>query len=229
MIDQKDFFGSVLMGLGTTRPGTLREMPWGYVVQSVNAGSGLRYVMDRVARFATFAVWLAVIGLWLMPVAMAPGVAFALKSFASVALLGLVYLFVCLTHRMVGYAFHIDTNRREVRVAVLTAKGQSWIKASYRFDEIGAAVMQPGRGADAAYELCLRLTKGEDLIPVAAGDEAALMGIHDRLMRDLRPIEERMAAFGGVHLPVRKQPARPGFPMLGPQEIAVRRRGQMSV
>jgi len=145
MLGQKDYFGSLLMGVGGTEPVSVRETHWGFVVLSPNTGGLARHILNKLARFATVVVWLAVVGIWVMPMAFDPQVSFVLKAFASVALLATTYVGVVLTKRMGGYAVHIDTNRRELRTAVLTPKGQNWIKASYRFDEIGAPVLERGK------------------------------------------------------------------------------------
>ena len=58
-----------------------------------------------------------------------------------------------------------------------------------------------------------------DLIPVASGDEATLMAVYDRLVRDLRPIKERLPGFNAELL---RQTSRASkvFPRLGPDQIA---------
>ena len=203
MLDQKDYFGSVLMGLGGTEPVAVRETQWGYVVRSINPGGAWQLVIDRIARFGTFSVWVAVIGIWLAPLSMAPDMAFVAKAFVSAGVLALTYLLVSFTKRLSGYEFQVDTNRRELRTAVLNARGQSWIRASYRFDEIKDTVLQRSRLDDSARSLCLRCKGVAEMVPVAVGNEATLLAVHDRLMRDLRPIEERRS-----------------FPLLGPDEIA---------
>ena len=63
-----------------------------------------------------------------------------------------------------------------------------------------------------------------DALEVAVGDEATLLAIHDRLMRDMRPIEERMAARGLPPLPAGRTRSRNAFPMLGPAETERRAR-----
>ena len=220
MLEQKDYFGSMLMGLGGTEPVNVRETNWGYVIRSANPGGSRRQLIDMIARFAIFVVWIAVIGIWLAPVGLAPEQAFVIKAFVSVALLGLTYCLIGLSRQLGGYEFQVDINRRELRTAILTGKGQSWIRASFRFDEISDTVLQRGRLDQSARSLCLRLKTGCKLIPVAIGSEATLLGVHDRLMHDLRPIEERMAAFG-LQDSARSVKLRRAFRMLGPDEVAV--------
>jgi len=224
MLGQKDYFGSLIMGVGGTEPVTVRETRWGFVIQSRNTGGLAHTILNRVARFATVVVWLAVVGLWLSPLSLDPQMSFILKSFVSVTLLASTYVGVVLTKRLGGYAVHIDTNRRELRTAVLNAKGQSWIKSSYRFDEIGAPVLERGKTETALRSLCLRLRENTDVVPVAVGDETTLLAIHDRLMRDMRPIEERMAAKGLPPLHARRVRNRAAFPLLGPAETEQRAR-----
>lgn len=228
MRGQKDYFGSVLFGLGGIEPVTVRETLWGFIIQSANPGGSWRYVMERAARLAKVGVWLAVIGLWLIPASQAPEVAYTLKAIASVVLLVATHAALVLTRRMGGYAVHVDSGRRELRTAIVTAKGQSWIKASFRFDEIGEAVLERGRNDTCAHSLVLRLKTNGQVIQIAVGDEASLLGVHDRLMRDLRPLEERMAANGFLPKPQSRRRRMRAFPMLGPEESLGRGRRAIS-
>lgn len=229
MSDQRGFIEGVMAGFGRVGPVTVRETLWGYVVESVEPGGPWRALLDRAVWFMALAVWLAVTGLWFWPFPGAEATTFALKSFASVGMLALTYLAFVFTRRQRAYAFQIDTNRRELRAAVLTTKGRSWIKASYRFDEIGEAVLQLGHSDDAPCSLCLRLKNGGALVPVADGDETTLLAVHDRLMGDLRPMEERMAAFGKPKVPVRTHRIRSAFLPLGPDEIRPHKRSGLSI
>ncbi len=222
MLGRKDYFGSIVMGVGGTEPVRVRETHWGFIIQSPKTSGLTNELLDRAVRFGTIAVWVAVIGLWLVPIPADPQQSFVMKAFASVGLLGVAYAAVVLTKRMGGYAVEVDTSRRVLRTAVLTAKGQSRIKARYRFDEIGKPILERGRTETATRSLCLRLKEGDEVIPVAAGDEMTLLAVHDRLMRDLRPVEERMAA--RTLPPLHARRARQAFPMLGPTETVSRAR-----
>jgi hypothetical protein len=106
----------------------------------------------------------------------------------------------------------------------MTSRGQSWIKASYRFDEIGASVLERGRTDAAPRSLCLQLRQKTEVIPVAVGDEATLLEVHDRLMRALRPAKDRATARDLSRSRATRAGADGAFPMLAPSETEGRSR-----
>lgn len=191
-------------------PLSLHETGWGYVIRSVRP----EHDLARLAVRCVIAVaWIAALGLWLVP-----GLAFEWKALLSVALLTALYSGLALFRRTRGYEVQVDTARRELRVGVVTVKGDCWIRSSARFDEIGGSVVQKAGCGAASRRLCLRLEPGSDVLPVAAGDEATLLAVHDRLMGDLRPLEERVSSF---LLATGRGPSRAQrvFPRLAPDEI----------
>lgn len=215
MLDHSDILKTLVNGTRGVRPVTIRETNFGYVVRSEKPGVNIA-LRDRIIRFALVAVWIAVAGIWLVPLS---GPAFAIKAFFSVGLLALSCLAVVLLRRDTGgYELHVDTSRRELRSAVLSAKGECWVRARARFAEVGDPVMRRGKTDADIRSLSLRIIGEAEAMPVAVGDEATLLAVHDRLMRDLRPIEERLAGY--AHNSVARRPSgRVVFPQLGPEEL----------
>ncbi|MDJ0627164.1 MAG: hypothetical protein QNJ44_02795 [Rhodobacter sp.] len=192
---------------------TVRETAWGYVIRSVRPDDGLQRPVERLAACA---VWLAAAGFWLIPAGWLPEPAFAARALASVALPVAFYTALALRSRTSGYEVEVDTMRRELRMGEVSAEGRVQIRSRARFDQVRDCVWRRSGGANAVRDLCLRLKDGGDPLPVAVGDEGALFAVHARLMRDLRPMEERVSSY---QLGTGRGPARRVFPALGPQEL----------
>lgn len=223
MFDPKSLITREMTGLGRNRPLTVRETRWGCVVQSAGSGSPWRFLVHRATHLGLTMVLLVVAIIWLIPLSSDANTDFAAKAVGTAFLLGMACSGVIMARRIGGYAFHIDTSRGEVRCAVLTARGQAWIRASYRFDEIEDAVLECDRAHGKMQVLCLRLRDGGMLVPVAVGDEETLLGVFDRLMRDLRPAAAGDMAARPTHAGADQYgPKQRPFPKLGPEEaIAV--------
>lgn len=205
----------------------IREANFGYIIRSERAGqdAGMR---RWGMRLALAGLWGALALLWLVP-----GIGLPVKLAASGVLLALGGLvLVTARRRDSGFELHVDTARRELRSAILTPKGESWIRTSARFGEVTKPVLRKGKIQSNKRSLCLRIAGEAEEIPVAIGDERTLLAIHDRLMRDLRPLEERLAGMAGTgggaarNGPARRTGAgKPSgrakvFPPLGPDEVA---------
>lgn len=215
MRDRTDILKTLVNSTSAVSPVTVRETNFGYIIRSEKARTDTVF-HDRIIRFGLAAVWIAVAGLWLMPLS---GPAFVLKTIFSVGLLALAYVLVVIARRgNSGFELHVDTSRRELRSAVLTAKGECWIRARARFAEVADPVIRRGKSETKLRSLSLRLIGGADMMPVAVGDEATLLAVHDRLMRDLRPIEERLAGYK-LDGATRRPTGRVVFPQLGPDEV----------
>ncbi len=192
---------------------TVRETYWGFVVRSSRpAPESADFA--RLARFLRVGVWPVALGLVVLPAG-----PLALRAVLAVLLVGAVHLGLAIARRREGYELHVDTNRRELRSAVLTAKGEIWVQNSARFDEVQEPVLRRGRPDPRKCCLSLRIRGEAEPFPVASGDETTLLAVHDRLMRDLMPLEKRLA---GLAFGARTAAAGRGrvFPQLGPEEIA---------
>lgn len=215
MLDHAEIVKTLVNSAGNGAQVTVREANFGYVIRSQKTGIDT-VLRDRVIRLALVGVWLAVAGIWLLRIA---GPGFLIKSAATTALLALACLAVRLARRgRGGYELHVDTSRRELRSTVVSRTGESWVHARARFSEVIDPVMRRGKSQSPLRSLNLRIAGRAEPMQVAVGDEATLLAIHDRLMRDLRPLEERLASYAPAS--ARRQAAQAVFPQLGPDEIA---------
>ncbi len=200
-------------GVSVSDPVSLRETHWGCIIRSETGSDTARLFSGMGAKFAAVAGWAAVAGMWLVP-----GPGFAMKAVATAVILGAVYLGIVLLRRAKGYELQVDTYRRELRAAVLTPDGGSRVTATARFEQVGDSVLRRDPVDPATWHLDLRLTGRSDLIRVASGDEPTLMAVYDRLVKDLRPIEERVPGLNAARLREASRAALV-FPKLGPDQL----------
>ncbi len=192
---------------------TVRETNYGFVVRSSRAApdGSLRSRAKKIAPYATLAVMACV---WLLP-----GVV-AARAGLTVTVLAAGYLAVSWARRGPSATeLHVDTSKREVRSVVINAQGVPWVRARARFGEVSSAILQRGRPGDKMRSLGLRITGTEEVMKVVVGEEATLLAVHDRLMRDLRPIEERLAGYW-LNRKLTDRACNRVFPQLGPDEVA---------
>ena len=216
MLSHKEVLQALVKGVNGGGAVSVRETNFGYVIRSESAQSSSS-VRGRVGRFILAAMVVAAVGVWITP--------FGAHAFPVTVLLSLLFLaigyvsFAMIRASQAGFELHVDTNRRELRSAVLTAKGESWIRSSARFGEVSDVFMRKPTPESEMRSLCLRII-GEDVtMPVAVGKESTLLALHKRLMSDLRPIEERLA---GYQFQSAGQNARSSvFPQIGPDELPV--------
>ena len=217
MLDRRVLLSKLIEGVGVREEEavSVRETYWGYVIHSAKPGSG-RALRDMLFRLVMASSWIAVIGIWVAPAQMFLTAPLFLTMGLSVLLLGISYAAMALCRPPAGYEFQVDTNNREIRTALLNAKGERRGIVKTDFCDISDPVMKRSRDGSARPSLALRLHGQETLLPVATGEERTLMAVYDRLMRDLRPIEERVV---GLSLQSARRAIARGqvFPPLGPE------------
>ena len=222
MLDRRELLNRLIEGVGVREEESVsvRETYWGYIIHSTKPGSE-RAMRDMFFRLIMASSWIAVIGIWIAPAQMFPASPLFLKLALSVLLLGISYAALALCRPPAGYEFQVDANKREIRTAILNSKGERRGITKASFDEVSDPVMKRKRDGQGRPSLALRIKAHgqETLLPVAIGEEKTLMAVYDRLMRDLRPMEERVV---GLNLHTVSRPMRRGqvFPPLGPEEIA---------
>lgn len=217
MFDLKNLARMQMRRVVGVRTVTVHETNFGYIIRSAK-GSSEQDLRSRVARIAAGFAISGAIGVWFgmfgsMSV-MAKAVICAMWSSA-------VYFAWMQSEKGRGdLELHVDTSRREVRSAVVTPKGEAWIRSSARFGDVANAVLQKPKAESAIRTLSLRIHGDDEVIPVAVGEEKTLLAVHDRLMRDLRPIEDSLAGFKMNKDAEQSPTRRKVFPALGPDEAA---------
>jgi hypothetical protein len=213
----KEWVGAMLRRVSGRTAVYVRETSFGYIIRSErsSAPSGPR---ARLSRYAMGGFVLVAALVWLLPLAAASPVAAALLS-TLVLGAGLVAMTV-IHGEGSGIELHVDVNRRELRSAVVTARGDSWIRSSARFGEVAELFLRRVEPGAMARSLCLRLSGEDEVMPIALGAERTLLAVHDRLLRDLRisQDEARAHALGTGGAASLRTPRRRVFPQLGPDE-----------
>ena len=201
-------------GVSVPDPVSLRETHWGCIIRSEIGGETATLFAGLGSKLAAVAGWVAIAVLWLIP-----GPGFAVKAVATAVILMAVYLGIVLLRRVRGHELQVDTYRRELRAAVLTPDGGSRVTATARFEQVGDSVLRRDPVDPATWHLDLRLTGRSDLIRVASGDEATLMAVYDRLVKDLRPVEDCVPGLDATRLRNASR-AAVVFPQLGPDHLS---------
>jgi len=210
---------SVLLGVRPDALVTVRETDCGYVIRSGAAPTLRGLSVSPLERYGRILVWLVLAGLWLAPTTLVGDRGGLMRALLTVGLLAAAIPVLALARRRGGYEVQVDTDRRELRTWILTRRGERKSPTCARFEDIGEPLLRRIAPEDKRQVLCLRLRDGTGQVPLAAGDEATLLAVHDRLVRDMIPIHTRMAyqlAGGG------RRPASPrrAFPLLGPNRVA---------
>ncbi|WP_425050366.1 hypothetical protein [Psychromarinibacter sp. S121] len=184
-------------------PLTVSDTGWGYIIRSSHptgalperAVSGIR--AGAVALCAAIALLL-------------PG-GLALKAVLCLLVMGALRLGLRWVRVRRAYEVQVDLRRRELRFGFHDGGGGAWIIDDLRFDEVGGSAIR--REGDMP-GLWLKLRSGETVAVAVAGREA-LIGVSDRLMRDVLPVVRREI------VPVQGNGARARsvFPPLAPQEM----------
>ncbi|KMW56550.1 hypothetical protein AIOL_001504 [Candidatus Rhodobacter oscarellae] len=192
----------------------VRETNFGYIIKSEPGADG-SVLQDRNCLVALAALGIAIVAVWwapgaYMPVAINVALTLVLLVAAGLAL-------VTLRRSGAGSELHVDTNRREMRSAARTPSGEIWIRTSARFTDVSELFLSSPRPQSDLRALSLRIVGEEEVVPVAVGDEATLLTLHDRLMQDLRPLEERIAGHR-FHATRPESAAQRVFPVLGPEK-----------
>lgn len=214
MLDHKEVLRTLVSSVNGPRGVYVRETPFGYVIHSGKAADGKR-MRFWAARIILAAMCVAAVGVWVGPMGIGPAPLAALASVFCVAA-GVTSFFV-IDSASSGIELHVDMHREELRSAVVTARGESWIRSSARFGEVAEIFLRRPSAEMNIRSLCLRIDGDEETMQVAIGDEKTLLAVHDRLSRDLRPTSATTPVTRIAKLPAKRQ-RRAVFPELGPDE-----------
>ncbi|MCG6902954.1 MAG: hypothetical protein LJE68_09760 [Rhodobacter sp.] len=157
------------------------------------------------------------LAVWILPLL---GLGTLARIMVSVVLLALAAGMLVLRRQgRGGLELHVDTLRRELRAATLSASGERLTRSSVLFAVVAAPILKRSKADGNLRSLCLRITGESEVMTVAVGDETTLLAIHDRLMRDLQPIDGK-AAGRKAKSGKSSSDGSKVFPKLGPDEVA---------
>ena len=215
MLDHKDVLSALVRSMNGQNAVYVRETNFGYVIRSDHAADN-GAVRTRMAQFVLAALVAAALAVWVVPNGFN---SFALNMVMSLICLAAGFAsFVVLRTATSGTELHVDVRRRELRSAVVTGKGESWIRSSARFDDVRDVFLRRTPTQADLRSLCVRVTGEDEMMPVAVGTEKLLLSVHDRLMRDLQPAKGSVRRETTLSSGPTRRPAKEVFPQLGPDE-----------
>lgn len=162
----------------------IEETHWGYIIRST-AASGHGLLLSQSLSLLTGAALLAAaVGMWIIPGMLVSIDAPLMRMFATIMFTAAAALLLWYSSRGVVSEIQIDNGRGEIREVVRNHAGKMSLLACYSFDSIGGVFMEPTGSNDAA-SLVLRYRNSADTVEVAAGREAELSALRDRISRDV--------------------------------------------
>ena len=174
-------------GLRDVAEASVREIGIGYVIRSNRAG-WREVLLARLASFAPVFFWSGAAAVWL---GLSTGL--LLNAAYGVAIVALALLAIALFSRPgCGTELVVDLSRRELRLAAVSG-GTARVRRRARFGEVLGLVLRRAQPGVSEHSLSLRIAGQSVPLTIATGDVAVLSAILDRVTRDLRPIEERLA------------------------------------
>jgi hypothetical protein len=176
-------------GVQARVPYDLADTYWGYVVRP-QQGVGLGVMLAQGAAWCVgIAFVIAGAGLWVLPATAETGALLPLRFAVSVVFFALAAMCLWYASRGTQIELQIDTALGEVREVVRNKAGKPTLVGRHGFDSFGAVHLdrQPGaaRPVPGHALLVLRFRSGPEGLVVAEGPESRLVGLRDRLARDL--------------------------------------------
>ncbi|EBA11387.1 hypothetical protein [Roseobacter sp. CCS2] len=174
--------------IARTSPFEIDDVFWGYKVKS---GKGAPFsVMFGQAICFFFGVCLvtATLGVLVLPTLFFDG-GLGIMRIGAATLMGAAgFYLLWFASRGTLPEIHVDTRQNEVREVVCNRSGRPTMVAAYTFDEIGGIFLEPDAETGQS-QLLLGYRDTAQTIAVAAGTEAQLLPLRDRLARDLLGVD----------------------------------------
>lgn len=168
---------------------TVEDRFWGYAILS---GTTLPFGVafgQAVSFFFGVVFAIAALGILLLPALFFDG-GFSAMRVGSAALFGAMAAYLLwFASRGTQTEVHVDKSARQIREVVVNRAGKPTPVATYAFNEIGGVFVE--KGDDTALDqLILRYRNTSQVVCVAEGSEAQLVGLRDRLGRDLLGLDQ---------------------------------------
>lgn len=167
------------------------ETYWGYIIRSTDGAPIATVATQVVAGFLGLIFLLAAVGITLFPSAVA-GDAWIMRLGIGAFFLGDSSLCFWYSCRGSQVELQVDTRRGEVREVVRNRAGRSTLLAHYGFDAIGGVHLERDKSQNGEARLVMRYRNSAQTVPVAPGQETALVSLRDRLGRDLLTASDGM-------------------------------------
>lgn len=160
---------------------TMTETYWGYRIDGGQAPVWL-IGLQGLCWVAGVILGIAAIGIWALPGANGL-VGFKLGASIPLGAVAALLLWHSSTGTVMGV--EVDMRMGEVREVLSNRAGRTTVLARWGFDAIGGVDIDTVAGQKGVAELVLRYRDAPQVLRVAKGPERALVGLRDRLGRDL--------------------------------------------
>jgi len=170
------------------------ETLWGYIVSEAEDRFDRETLMESAMRFVGLLLVVLAYGQWLLPGSMFGPSAFAMKAaltFVFGAGGATLYWFAS---RGSNSEVHFDTDKREVRIVSRNAKDQTRLLSSMKMDRIESAFTVCPKEPGAMAGLFLRLKGQSTPMHLFDGEEHEIRALHQRIVHDMLPAQERLKA-----------------------------------
>ncbi len=173
---------------------TISETIWGYIVAETGDRFDRESLGEAGLRFLGIVLVLLAYGQWLLPASVLGANAFAMKAamtFFFGAAGGVIYW---AASRGMQTEIHFNTERRDVRTVARNAKGHVRILSRWKFDAIESVFTMRPPEPGAPVEFYLRLRGKSEPFLLFKGGEEEVRALHQRLIHDMAPAQERLQA-----------------------------------
>lgn len=171
-------------GIARTEPFEVEDVFWGYKVRS-GGGAPFSVVFGQaVCFFFGVSLMTATFGVLVLPTLFFDGGAGIMRIGAATLMGAVAFYLLWFASRGTLAEVHVDTRENEIRQVVCNRSGRPTTVATYAFDEIGGIFLEADEESGQA-ELLLGYSDTSQMIAVAAGAEAQLLPLQNRLARDL--------------------------------------------
>ncbi|ALG90143.1 MULTISPECIES: hypothetical protein [Actibacterium] len=175
------------------------DTKWGFIIRSDTQFARRAVLIERVAAMAGLAVLAVACGSWFLPEvpsAVDTGPAGRLISTVALATPALAFLWV--SERGLAREAQVDIVKSRLRLTLCNRRGKSRAYRIIPFDKIASAYVKPGNDRGDASQLFVRHADTNEVVHVASGRETTLRRLHERLSRELRPVQTQLQGWERV-------------------------------
>ena len=170
--------------IARTEPFEVEDVFWGYKVRS-GTGAPFSVVFGQaICFFFGVSLMTATFGVLVLPTLFFDGGAGIMRVGAATLMGAAASYLLWFASRGTLAEVHVDTRQNEIRETVCNRSGKPTTVATYAFDDIGGIYLEADEETGQT-QLLLGYGDTSQTIAVAAGTEAQLLPLRDRLARDL--------------------------------------------
>jgi hypothetical protein len=184
MTDMNMTAGGFVNHVARAAPFVIEDVFWGYKVRS-RVGAPVSVMLGQaISFFLGVCLVTATFGVLVLPTLFFDGDVGFMRIGAAVLMGAIGFYLLWFASRGTVPDVHIDTKAREIREVVANRFGGPTTVGLYTFDEISGIYLEPDETTGQS-QLLLGYNDSAQAIAIAAGTEAQLLPLRDRLAKDL--------------------------------------------